>query len=145
MPCANLFMFFSVHFRFSHQMTPTPEGHLASHSRTVGRFDAAHSTTTLWTTQSKTTNKTTPPPPHGRASVLASRTGTSILPVAFVPHIFATMSGMFDLSIDEKAKHFLPRWFSDAPTWMRIALSMMRKRSLFNVANVEVLPISMRG
>ena len=30
----------------------------------------------------------------------------------FVPHIFATMSGMFDLSIDEKAKLFLPRWFS---------------------------------
>ena len=32
------------------------------------------------------------------------------------PHIFATMSGMLDLPIDEKAKHFLPRWFSDAPT-----------------------------
>ena len=25
-------------------------------------------------------------------------------------HIFASMSGMLDLSRDEKAKHFLPRW-----------------------------------
>ena len=29
---------------------------------------------------------------------------------------FASMSGMLDLSRDEKAKHFLPRWLSDAPT-----------------------------
>ena len=36
----------------------------------------------------------------------------------------ARMSGMLDLSRDEKAKHFLPRW-------------------LFNVANVELLPIPM--
>jgi len=28
----------------------------------------------------------------------------------------ASMSGMLDLSRDEKAKHFLPRWLSDAPT-----------------------------
>ena len=41
----------------------------------------------------------------------------------------ARMSGMLDLSSDENAKHFLPRWFSDAPTWMSVALSMMRKRS----------------
>ena len=31
-------------------------------------------------------------------------------------HIFARMSGMLDLSRDEKAKHFLPRWLRDAPT-----------------------------
>ena len=29
---------------------------------------------------------------------------------------FAKMSGMLDLSRDEKAKHFLPRWLRDAPT-----------------------------
>ena len=29
---------------------------------------------------------------------------------------FASMSGMLDLSSDENAKHFLPRWLSDAPT-----------------------------
>ena len=28
----------------------------------------------------------------------------------------ASMSGMLDLSSDENAKHFLPRWLSDAPT-----------------------------
>jgi len=28
----------------------------------------------------------------------------------------ARMSGMLDLSRDEKAKHFLPRWLRDAPT-----------------------------
>ena len=28
----------------------------------------------------------------------------------------ARMSGMLDLSKDEKAKHFLPRWLRDAPT-----------------------------
>ena len=28
-------------------------------------------------------------------------------------HIFASMSGMLDLSRDEKAKHFLPRWLRD--------------------------------
>ena len=28
----------------------------------------------------------------------------------------ARMSGMLDLSRDENAKHFLPRWLSDAPT-----------------------------
>ena len=27
--------------------------------------------------------------------------------------IFARMSGMLDLSIDEKAKHFLPRWLNE--------------------------------
>ena len=31
-------------------------------------------------------------------------------------YIFASMSGIFDLSRDENAKHFLPRWLSDAPT-----------------------------
>ena len=34
----------------------------------------------------------------------------------FEIQIFAMMSGIFDLSSDEKAKHFLPRWFKDAPT-----------------------------
>ena len=29
---------------------------------------------------------------------------------------FASMSGMLDLSSDENAKHFFPRWLSDAPT-----------------------------
>ena len=29
---------------------------------------------------------------------------------------FARMSGMLDLSRDENAKHFLPRWLRDAPT-----------------------------
>ena len=28
-------------------------------------------------------------------------------------HIFASMSGMLDLSRDEKAKHFLPRWLRE--------------------------------
>ena len=30
-------------------------------------------------------------------------------------HAFARMSGMLDLSRDEKAKHFLPRWLREAP------------------------------
>ena len=33
-----------------------------------------------------------------------------------VGYSFASMSGMLDLSSDENAKHFLPRWLSDAPT-----------------------------
>ena len=33
---------------------------------------------------------------------------------AYSAHIFAMMSGMLDLSQDEKAKHFLPRWLSEA-------------------------------
>ena len=36
--------------------------------------------------------------------------------LAAAVHTFARMSGMLDLSRDEKAKHFLPRWFRDAPT-----------------------------
>ena len=32
--------------------------------------------------------------------------------------IFARMSGMLDLSKEENAKHFSPRWLSDAPTWI---------------------------
>ena len=39
------------------------------------------------------------------------------------------MFGILDLSIDEKAKHFLPRWLNDAPTWINADLSMIRKRS----------------
>ena len=39
------------------------------------------------------------------------------------------MSGMLDLSMDAKAKHFLPRWLKDAPTWIRVDLSMIRNRS----------------
>ena len=31
-------------------------------------------------------------------------------------HILARMSGILDLSRDEKAKHFLPRWLREAPT-----------------------------
>ena len=42
----------------------------------------------------------------------------------FENYIFAKMSGMLDLSSDEKAKHFFPRW-------------------LCNVANVIVLPVPM--
>ena len=34
----------------------------------------------------------------------------------FEIQIFAMMSGIFDLSKEENAKHFLPRWFKDAPT-----------------------------
>ena len=30
--------------------------------------------------------------------------------------LFANMSGILDLSSDEKAKHFLPRWLKEAPT-----------------------------
>ena len=37
-------------------------------------------------------------------------------PHAAARHIFASMSGMLDLSSDENAKHFLPRWLRDAPT-----------------------------
>ena len=33
-----------------------------------------------------------------------------------VDYNLARMSGMLDLSSDEKAKHFLPRWLRDAPT-----------------------------
>ena len=57
--------------------------------------------------------------------------------VAGVVHIFTSMSGMLDLSRDEKAKHFLPRWLREAPTWMRVDLSMMRKRS-WNLVDVEI-------
>ena len=32
----------------------------------------------------------------------------------------ARMSGMLDLSRDEKAKHFLPRWLREAPTWITL-------------------------
>ena len=39
------------------------------------------------------------------------------------------------------AKHLAPRSLSDAPMRYSSLSSMMRKRSLFNVANVEVLPI----
>ena len=61
-----------------------------------------------------------------RPSRMESRHLGGSLGQKFVPHIFATMSRMLDLSIDEKAKHFLPRWFSDAPTWMSTALSSVR-------------------
>ena len=74
---------------------------------------------------------------------------------------------MLDLSIDENAKHFLPRWLKDAHgrlgalrvclqqifpskrkrfcgafTWIRVDLSMMRKRSwnLSDSLTVSVLP-----
>ena len=43
--------------------------------------------------------------------------------------IFAMMSGMLDLSKKENAKHFSPRWLSDAPTWISVLLSIIRKRS----------------
>ena len=33
-----------------------------------------------------------------------------------VDYNLARMSGMLDLSREEKAKHFLPRWLRDAPT-----------------------------
>ena len=58
-----------------------------------------------------------------------------------VDYNLARMSGMLDLSRDEKAKHFLPRWLRDAPTWMRVDLSMMRKRSwnLMDSLTVSVL------
>ena len=57
-------------------------------------------------------------------------------------YIFAKMSGILDLSSDENAKHLFPRKFSDAPTWMRMVLSMMRKRSwnLSDVLTVSELP-----
>ena len=32
---------------------------------------------------------------------------------AYSAHIFASMSGILDLSRDEKAKHFLPRWLRE--------------------------------
>ena len=57
--------------------------------------------------------------------------------VASNVHILARMPGMLDLSRDGKAKHFLPRWLRDVPTWMRVDLSMVRKQ-LWN------LPISTR-
>ena len=43
--------------------------------------------------------------------------------------IFARISGMLDLSKDENAKHFSPRWLSDAPTWISVLPSIIRKRS----------------
>ena len=52
------------------------------------------------------------------------------------------MSGMLDLSKDENVKHFLPRWLREAPTWMRVDLSMMRKRS-WNLS--EVLTVNLEG
>ena len=50
----------------------------------------------------------------------------------------ARMSGMLDLSRDEKAKHFLPRWLRDAPTWIKVVLLMMRKRS-WNLSEVSTV------
>ena len=47
------------------------------------------------------------------------------------------MSWMLDLSRDEKAKHFLPRWLREAPTCIRVDLSMMRKRS-WNLMEVKM-------
>ena len=38
----------------------------------------------------------------------------------------ARMSGMLDLSRDEKAKHFLPRWLRDARGPLRAALPSLR-------------------
>ena len=43
--------------------------------------------------------------------------------------IFAMMSGMLDLSKEENAKHFSPRWLRDAPTRISVVLSIIRKRS----------------
>ena len=43
--------------------------------------------------------------------------------------IFARISGMLDLSKDENAKHFSPRWLSDAPTWISAVPSIIRNRS----------------
>ena len=54
-----------------------------------------------------------------------------------VDYNLARMSGMLDLSRDEKAKHFLPRWLRDAPTFMSVDLSMMRKRS-WNLMEVKM-------
>ena len=95
-------------------------------------------------------------PRHGRR-------GGAMMP----SYNLARMSGMLDLSKDEKAKHFLPRWLRDARgrlgalrvclrqifppkrkrfcgafTWMRVDLSMMRKRSwnLMDSLTVSVLP-----
>ena len=42
-----------------------------------------------------------PPPPAPTAGKMAG-------------YSFASMSGMLDLSSDENAKHFLPRWLRDA-------------------------------
>ena len=36
---------------------------------------------------------------------------------AYAAYTFASMSGMLDLSRDEKAKHFLPRWLRDVVRW----------------------------
>ena len=42
---------------------------------------------------------------------------------------------MLDLSREEKAKHRLPRWFSEAPTWISTDRSRIRNRS-WNLSEV---------
>ena len=105
-------IFCHVPYRFA---TPLRNDRRPSHS-IASPPQAQHSA------RKETQPSTTPSAPHCQAS------GYSRSFAKFLPHIFATMSGMLDLSIDEKAKHFLPRWFSDAPTWMSTALSSVRAR-----------------
>ncbi len=53
------------------------------------------------------------------ASYDGTRATAEPLRASLASQIFARMSGMLDLSRDEKAKHRLPRWFSEAPTCLR--------------------------
>jgi hypothetical protein len=55
------------------------------------------------------------------ASYDGTRATAEPLRASLASQIFARMSGMLDLSRDEKAKHRLPRKFSEAPTCLRHA------------------------
>ena len=55
------------------------------------------------------------------ASYDGTRATAEPLRASLASQIFARMSGMLDLSREEKAKHRLPRWFSEAPTCLRHA------------------------
>mgnify|MGYP003424606738 CR=1 FL=1 len=55
-------------------------------------------------------------PSYVRFTELLSLVLSLFSSAGFENYIFAKMSGILDLSSDENAKHFFPRWFSDEPT-----------------------------